>query len=96
MHKVERWSHQRKPYDAPVDYSTTISKPCASKIITITETVRGIDISKKGMGIVTSFPLMPNHILALRGLDGKSFPKKAVVRWRAKRGLWYRVGLMFI
>lgn len=96
MPRTEKRSCKRKTYNAAVDYSVSISKPRTFKTITISETARGVDISKKGLGIVTSYPVMPDHILKLRNLDGNPLPKTAVVRWRAKKGIWYRVGLMFI
>lgn len=100
MPRTEKRSCKRKTYNAAVDYSVSISKniskPHTFKTITISETVKTVDISKKGLGIITSYPVMPDHILKLRSLDGKSLPKTAVVRWRAKKGIWYRVGLMFI
>ncbi len=96
MNKAEKRRCKRKTYGAPVDYSVSISKHRASKTITITETAMAVDISKKGMGIITSYPVMPDHLLRIKGLNGSSLSADAVVRWRAKKGLWYRVGLMFV
>ncbi len=96
MPRAEKRKQRRMPYNASLHYSISISKPDGTKTVTITETVKAVDISKKGLGIVTSFPIKLDHLITIKSLNGTHIPEKAVVRWRAKKGLWYRVGLMFV
>lgn len=56
----------------------------------------GLNASKAGMGLVTTFPLEPGHVLEWddKHQDGKLHI--AMVRWAEKLNDHYRAGVMFI
>ncbi len=96
MKKAGKRKHKRKTCNSALDYSITSAKQGGIKTITVSETAKTVDISKKGIGIITSYPVMPRRVLKIKGKNGTVLPEKAIVRWRTKKGLWYRAGLKFV
>jgi len=90
----ERRRYPRKGSEIPVEYSLSVLEFRELKKVR----GRGIatDISDKGMGLITDYPLEPGHVLVLSNSDRNLFPKIAIVRWVSKLSDSYRIGLEFV
>ncbi|MBA4373139.1 MAG: hypothetical protein C0402_09805 [Thermodesulfovibrio sp.] len=55
-----------------------------------------LDASKAGMGLITTFPLEPGHVLEWDDKHQEGRLHIAMVRWAKKLNDHYRAGLIFI
>lgn len=94
MFKKDLRNDARNPFVDALEYSLTVTEE-SQKIEDIAVCV---DLSSKGVGILTSHPLRAGHILDFNNTEkGDAFPaKKAEVKWAEKiDDTIYRAGLKF-
>jgi hypothetical protein len=89
--------YERKPFVTPVKYSVTVLN--SQELRKVHNVAVSIDISSRGLGIITDFPLEQGHVLTFENeikIDGVISRRAAVVKWTGKTNGKYRVGLEFV
>lgn len=95
MYQNCRRRYPRKSFAIPVEYS--VSRLEFRELKKVHKSGMTTDISDKGLGLITDFPLEPGHVLILNSNDNSHpFPKIAIVRWTIPITNSYRVGLEFV
>lgn len=89
-----RRKYPRKNSSIPVKYTVNILE--FRELKKIHRSGMATDISDKGMGLITDYPLEPGHVLILTDSDRTLFPKIAIVRWSTRISDSYRIGLEFV
>ncbi len=90
----EKRRHARAPYHSPLHF-TVLS--CDSLDFQRTQsTGEIIDASATGIGLRTSFPLQPGHVLEWDDKHQRGKLHIALVQWSQEEGACYRAGLKFI
>jgi len=85
---------ERFPYSAKLQFTLLpAEEPLFQRINAEGEI---IDASKSGIGIITSVPLEPGHVLTWDDTHQKGKLHIALVRWARQLDSTYRAGLMFI
>lgn len=93
MDLTEKRIYPRRSLEIPVEYSMSILEFREMKKIHL----KGMttDISDKGLGLVTEYPLEPGHVLVVNNCSRTLFQKTAIVRWTKPIDASFRVGLEF-
>lgn len=86
--------HPRKSLSIPITYSVNVLEFLELK--KIHKKAMTTDISDKGIGLITDYPLEPGHVLILSNSDRNLSQKIAIVRWAMKSHDSYRVGLELV
>ncbi len=90
----EKRRHARTQYHSPLQF---IVLSCDSLNLQRTQsTGEIINASASGIGILTSFPLQPGHVLEWDDKHQKGKLHIALVKWSQEEGDRYRVGLKLI
>jgi hypothetical protein len=89
-----RRRHLRKDSSIPVEYSVNILE--FRELKKIHRSAVSTDISDKGIGLITDYPLEPGHVLILSSRDSALLQKIAIVRWTMQASGSYRIGLEFV
>lgn len=87
----EQRRHIRMPFIGTVQFSVSVLEHRELKRIELDGT--GRDISEKGVGFNTSYPVESGHVLCFKNGVGQ---KTGVVRWSRPSGDGYSVGVEFI
>jgi hypothetical protein len=95
--RTELRKNTREPLEISVQYSVLVSK--FWELEKITDTAVSVDISRGGIGLLTSFMLEAGHVMFFNDeidVDGIN-ARIAVVKWVDRSGdNRYRVGLKFV
>jgi hypothetical protein len=90
----EKRRHKRVPFHSPIHFIVLSSEtPEFQRIPSSGEIV---DASSAGIGILTSFPLQPGHVLEWDDMHQKGKLHIALVKWSREQDDRCRAGLMFI
>ncbi len=54
-----------------------------------------IDISEKGFGMITTYPLQKGHVITIKHDGSQNIPQYGLVKWIKKLDDHYKVGLGF-
>jgi len=79
MYPSDKRRYPRKNLEMPVTYSVSVLEFREMK--KIHRTAMTIDVSEKGLGLITDYPLEKGHVLIVSNGDSPYFPKIAIVRW---------------
>lgn len=90
----DRRRYPRRDSSIPVTYSVSIIE--FRELKKVRGSGMATDISDKGLGLITDYPLEPGHVLILSNSDSALFPKIAIVRWVTRISDSYRIGLEFV
>lgn len=87
--RKEKRKYERKPYNSPLEYFRAGESENTLPAVSI-------DISERGIGLVSDCPLEPGQVIIFKSRENPSVLKIAIVQWSMKVGKKYRAGLMFI
>lgn len=92
MPAEEKRRTERSPFESGLEYSLSILD--SSELQGIRAAGEASDLSEKGIGFFTDYPLQPGHILFVR-MGEENTTYAAVVRWMEKSSSErYRVGAL--
>ena len=89
----ERRRFTRKPVKVEVRYTVTDLQTTYASVVEAKGTI--VDISSKGFGIVTSYPLKKGHVITIREGKREGLPDYGMVRWSDSHNNLIRAGLTF-
>jgi hypothetical protein len=89
---MEKRLYKRTSYPNEIICSVSIFKDREIKHIDLR--CEATDLSEKGIGFFTDYPLENGHVI--RFSNGKVNKKIGVVKWCRKDGERYKVGVMFV
>lgn len=88
---VERRKAYRTPFDKIICFS--LHAIVFKEVEKFEVKAKTTDISDKGLGFMTDFPVEPGHVLYFHNC---MMPKFAIIRWSEKSGSRYNAGAEFV
>lgn len=89
---AERRLIERSVYNDEIECAVSVYEDRIMKYLLLK--CRAIDLSKKGIGFLSSYPLEEGHVI--RFGNDKVNKRIGVVKWCKKEDVSYRVGVMFV